>query len=147
MNMNLLTFYKRILQLVAIFHIVLGVSFPFLMQVKAFSSFFLDQIFPDLFLSTAVYKQAAYLVGVFGPTVASWGVLLLVLVNSFYTHPTRQKWYGLLLAILGWYIADTIYSLMHGVDFALYINSFVVVSLLLPLFLSLRLVDLDNLES
>ncbi len=87
----------RIIQLVAIGHIILGLALPLLMQIDMFSSLMISQIFPNLQLSEPVYNQASYLIGVFGPTVANWGVLLLILSNRYFANPTLKKWLGYFL--------------------------------------------------
>jgi len=133
--------YQRIIQILALGHIVLGLAFPFLMKIDVFSSFMISKMFPGMTLSGAFYDQAAYVVGVFGPTVASWGVLLLVLTNSYFSKPTKQLWTGLVLAVLVWFIGDTIYSLLHGVTFALFINGIVALLFLIPIYKSRSLLD------
>jgi hypothetical protein len=132
---------KIILQIVAVSHIILGIALPFLMKIEAFSNFMIEQIFPNISLSESAYSQVSYLIGVFGPTVASWGVLLLILINNFFESPSKQKWSGLFIAILIWFIGDTSFSLMHGISIALYLNGIVAISLLTPLYLSRNLFE------
>ncbi len=131
----------RVIQIIAIAHIVLGIALPFLGKIDFVGNLLVDEIFPGIELSEIAHTQAAYIISLFGPTVASWGILLLILSNSFFAEPTREKWFGLFAAVLVWYIGDTSYSLMHDVKAALFLNSSVAVSLLIPIWLSHDLLE------
>ncbi len=126
----------RIIQIIAIAHIILGIALPFLGKIDFIGNLLVEEIFSGIELSETAHTQAAYIISLFGPTVASWGILLLVLENSFYAEPTKEKWLGLFAAVLVWYIGDTSYSLMHGVQAALILNSVVAISLLIPIWLN-----------
>ena len=125
--------YIFIIKLVAIVHIVLGMLLPFLAQTEIVASLLVDAMFIDIALSHEAHLQAAYIIALFCPTVASWGILLLVLFLSFIESPSKQKWLGLIAAVLVWYIGDSIYSLINGVATAFLLNSLVAISLLMPL--------------
>ncbi|WIO73983.1 hypothetical protein QP938_11865 [Porticoccaceae bacterium LTM1] len=128
------------LQIIAIFHIVAGIALPFLNQIPAVSDSFVASFFPGMVLEPEVAKQAAFVVALFGPTVASWGVLFLTLVNSFFAEPNGNKWWGLVLAELLWFVGDSSYATMNGVEVALPYNSVVLVGLLVPLLFARRLI-------
>ncbi len=79
--------YIFIIKLVAIVHIVLGMLLPFLAQTEIVASLLVDAMFIDIALSHEAHLQAAYIIALFCPTVASWGILLLVLFLRFIASP------------------------------------------------------------
>lgn len=121
------------IRIVAFAHIILGILLPFLAQTNVVANLLVDEMFIGIALSNEAHLQAAYIISLFGPTVASWGILLFVLSQSFIDSPTKQKWFGLIAAVLVWYIGDSAYSLINGVTSAFFLNSFVATSLLIPL--------------
>ena len=123
----------RLIQCLAIGHIVLGISFPFLGQVNVVNELLIAGMFPDQALSADTAAQASYLITLFGPTVASWGILLLLLINTFIKAPSLYLWRGMITAVLVWYIGDTSYSGSHGATGAIILNSVVALLLLIPL--------------
>jgi hypothetical protein len=135
--------YFFIIKAVAITHIILGILLPFLAQTNIVAKLLVDEMFIGIVLSDAAQLQAAYVIALFGPTVASWGILLFVLAQSFFESPTKQKWLGLIAAVLVWYIGDSAYSLINGVTTAFLLNSFVAASLLIPLW-KIRQLAFDN---
>ncbi len=123
----------RWLQLMAIGHIILGVLFPLLGQIDSVSHIILDAMAPNLILNSSIAEHMTYLITLFGPTVASWGVLLLVLTNNYYQQPNKAQWLGLMLAVLIWFIGDSSYSMLNGVHAAAALNSAVAIMLLIPI--------------
>ncbi len=117
----------------AIAHIILGILLPFLAQTNIIATLLVNEMFKGIALSEEARSQAAYVISLFGPTVASWGILLLVLSQSFFESPSKKKWLGLITAILVWHIGDSAYSLINGVVTAFLLNSFVTASLLIPI--------------
>ena len=63
----------RLIQSLAIGHIILGISFPFLGQINVVNELLIAGMFPNQTLSADTAAQASYLITLFGPTVASWG--------------------------------------------------------------------------
>ncbi|MGE8362265.1 TIGR01777 family oxidoreductase [Pseudomonas sp.] len=128
----------RWLLAVGIGHIVLGV-------VLAFAAHFsiTDDYFQQLYASTgsADLPSAAYdsllrtMVGLFGPTVASWGVLLCVLVSLYYRHGHAVIKPALFVALLVWCVLDSSISLYFGLTMHAYLNSAAALSIAIPLLL------------
>ncbi|HWV08832.1 MAG TPA: hypothetical protein VN156_04770 [Pseudomonas sp.] len=128
----------RWLLAVGIGHIVLGV-------VLAFAAHFsiTDDYFRQLYASTgsADLPPAGYdgllrtMVGLFGPTVASWGVLLCVLVSLYYRHGHAVIKPALFVALLVWCVLDSSISLYFGLTMHAYLNSAAALSIAIPLLL------------
>ena len=75
-----------------------------------------------------------FLFAVFGPTVASWGVLFTAVVRQFIDYPTRRLWNAMALSIAIWGPLDTGLCLYYGVIGGVIVNSLVVVFLIVLLF-------------
>lgn len=123
----------RWLQLMAIGHIIIGLLLPLLGQIDSVRRLLLDAMAPNHILSISIAEHMTYLITLFGPTIASWGVLLLVLTKSYYQQPNKEKWLGLLVAVLIWFIGDSSYSMLNGVYSAALLNSVVAMMLLFPI--------------
>ncbi len=127
---------KIVLQLLAVAHIVLGILLPFLASIPAVQTMLVKLMFSGLQLPENIAAQASYVIALFGPTVASWGILFLTLVNNYFSNPKNTTWFAMLAAIMVWYIGDTVFSLFNNVSEALYVNSLVAMALLIPLIIS-----------
>ncbi len=135
--------YILIIKIVALTHIALGISLPFLAQTNVVANLLVDEMFIGIALSNEAHLHAAYIISLFGPTVASWGILLFILLQSFIEMPNKQIWLGLIAAVLVWYIGDSAHSLINGVTSAFFLNSFVASCLLIPLW-KIRLLIPNN---
>jgi hypothetical protein len=133
--------YLLLLRFIAVLHIILGLSLPFISQFESVSTLLLATMLPGLSLTEEVAKQVTYIIAVFGPTVASWGILFLVLVNSYFKRPDQTKWWGLIGALIVWFITDTVFSLLHGVSIALMLNGVVALFIIVPLWKSRCLIQ------
>lgn len=131
----------RFIQCLAIGHIILGLSFPFLGQLAFVNELLLAGMFPNQALSAETAAQASFLITLFGPTVASWGVLLLLLITIYMQSPSLYLWRGMLFAILIWYIGDTSYSGSHGALGAILLNSIVAILLIVPMWRLRKLIN------
>jgi hypothetical protein len=78
-------------------------------------------------------QQASFLMVLFGPTIASWGVLFLFAINSGFARPSPQAWWFMLLACIVWAPYDSILSLHHGIYLNAIINAVAFVMIVVPL--------------
>jgi len=128
---------KRWLQATALLHILIGLSLPFIVESPLFSVY-RDHLHQAFMMEAATYgenthHQTAFLVGLFGPTIASWGVLFLYVVNSAFARPTPQAWWFMLVACLVWAPYDSVLSLLNGVYLNAIINAVVFPIIVVPL--------------
>ena len=121
---------KKLLYTMACLHILGGALLPFIVQFDVVAEFINTSL-----AGTAAQAGAVFWVGVFGPTVASWGILFFCLLNTYFTQLSIVVWRSLLLAVLLWGLMDTSYCLLHGVQQALLSNIPAVLLLLIPLLL------------
>ena len=103
--------------IVALGHIAAGVALPFV----AFSSGFdlYAERIRESFWGGALMPPEAeafqrWIVALFGPTVASWGVLMAYLVRAGMRTNDPWPWNALLLSLLVWAPADIAISLMRN---------------------------------
>ena len=76
---------------------------------------------------------AAVMLKLFGPTVASWGLLFCLAVDYFYRTGKRVTKWITVCAILLWLLLDSGISASYGLYWHWIINALAGVSLLLPL--------------
>lgn len=124
---------KRWLQLIAIAHIVLGLLLPVVVQLQLFQPYF------DLMAQTFAVNGndsaslMRFLIGIFGPTVASWGVLFWAVVTQSFQLRSKSGWWLMIAAAVVWAIYDSIYSSLHGLWIHAVLNGAVFVAIVLPL--------------
>lgn len=126
-------FIKRFLQIIAVLHVIVGLCFPWIVQSPLFDQYrgHLHQVF-NIDQDNAE-QQALFLMAIFGPTIASWGVLFLFAINCGFAQPSPRAWWFILLACIVWAPYDSILSLIHGVFLNAIINSVAFVIIVVPL--------------
>jgi hypothetical protein len=127
---------------VAVAHVVAGLAVPFIAYSGAFD-FYAMQLAAAFWGGGPVPLEAEnfqrWIVALFGPTVASWGVLMIFLVRAGMRTQERWPWHALLLAILVWAPADIVISLMYDFWPHLAIDAIAIAGIAVPaLMLSLR---------
>jgi hypothetical protein len=127
----------RWLLLVGLGHVVLGIVLAFAAHLPITLSYF-----EYLYASVASASPPAEfqtllrtMVGLFGPTVASWGLLFCVLVQLYRQHGHRQIKPALFAALLVWCVLDSAISAYFDLWLHVYLNSAAAVSIALPLLL------------
>ncbi|MDD0844206.1 hypothetical protein [Pseudomonas sp. Gutcm_11s] len=129
----------RWLLLVGLGHVVLGVVLAFAAHLPI-----TDAYFDYLYASVSSLPPSAELqgllrtmVGLFGPTVASWGLLFCALVMLYRQHGHRLIKQALFAALLVWCVLDSAISSHFGLMLHFYLNTLAALSIALPL-LALR---------
>lgn len=114
-----------LLSLIAVLHIVSGLALPLLLPS-----------WPALI--AAMPANAGFWAAVFGPTVASWGVLMFVLVR--HGLRARQRWAcdALLLALMVWAPLDSLLCWRAGFPAAIALNAVAAASIAVPLWMLRR---------
>jgi hypothetical protein len=124
---------KLALQVLAVLHILVGLALPWLVELPQFG-------FYNRHLLAAFHTESAealalgkFMVGILGPTVASWGLLFLFVVNVSFASRSRTGWYFMVIAITGWSLCDMYLSVRAGVYLNLLIDLVVLGLVLTPL--------------
>jgi hypothetical protein len=120
---------------VAALHVIGGLLVPFIAYSDAFASY-AAQLGATFWNGGQVPVEAErfqrWIVALFGPTVASVGVLMFFLVRAGMRTRERWPWDALLLAMLAWGPADIAISLMHGFWPHVVIDVVAIVSIVVP---------------
>lgn len=121
------------LQVLAIIHIIGGLLLPILVYTPLAAPYFalLQTALPD-----SNPQSLKFLIGVFGPTVASWGLLFFYAIGKAFESRTRKDWWILVSAVLIWSVLDTAFSIVNNVFAHFYLNGLVLVLFLVPLILT-----------
>jgi hypothetical protein len=117
---------ERVLLLIALAHVIAGLALAMLPFAPALQIKLLTAIFGEGHAST----ETLFLFSVFGPTVASWGVLFYALVRSYFRNPARDTWRALALSILIWAPLDSALCIYYGLYSAVALNAAVAVTIL-----------------
>jgi hypothetical protein len=90
---------------------------------------FLEKFFP----ASGNLSSSPFIVSIFGPTVASWGLLFGILVSQFLARPDETLWRGLALSLIVWAPLDSALCLYYGFYAGVAVNAtvFVIVGALL----------------
>ena len=108
----------RLLKLIGPAHIAGGIGLALLSLVPAVQAPLLSAIFgPGVPLEPTIF-----LVGVLGPTIASWGVLFTALVKNHIEQPSRRTWWFLFSSIAVWIPLDTFLCWYYGVYLGVWVN-------------------------
>jgi hypothetical protein len=128
-------YIQRLLQTIAILHVMVGLCFPWIVDSPLFDHY--KQHLYLAFNTSEEYsgQQTSFLIAIFGPTIASWGVLFLYAVNSGFARPSPQAWWFMFAACLVWAPYDSIFSLQYGIYLNAIINAVAFVMMTTPLLL------------
>ena len=124
------------LQLIAIVHIIGGMLLPFLVNTSLFETY-----------NTLVYQalgfdiagtnpEINFLIGLFGPTIASWGVLFFYVVSVAFKNMDQKGWWAIFLCCLAWAPYDSLLSIQKGIYINALINLISALAILIPLFIA-----------
>ena len=126
-------YIKIWLQAVAVGHVVGGVLLPFLLESEIVFPY-MDSLNTAFGVTNVNGKnQAVYLMGLFGPTIASWGILFWFVVQQQFTKPTKNGWWGMVAAVLVWAPYDSVLSIYYCVYLNVIINGISALMVLIPL--------------
>jgi hypothetical protein len=123
------------LQFIALIHVLVGVVLP----LYAYSDFFYaySNLIRDAFWQTQMQPTAAidferWIIALFGPTVASWGVLLFTLTCYSKKIPSLKPWLGILAATAIWGALDIGISMSKGFYMHLVIDLLAIAAIVVP---------------
>lgn len=121
------------LYFMVIAHIVSGISIPVLVFSGAFDGY-VDYFHHNVTsLAGASIRSEKALIALFGPTIASWGFLFLILVHHGIDKLSRFAYACLVCAILSWAIYDSLISYWFSIHMHLAINALAFTALLIPI--------------
>ena len=123
------------LYLVAIGHILAGLALPLLAYSSAFD-FYAELIRGAFWPGTQVPPEAdsfqRWIVALFGPTVTSWGILMLYLVRAGIRSKEVWPWNALIVAVIAWAPADITISLLHEFWLHVVVDIIAVIAITVP---------------
>ena len=100
-------------------------------------AFFNHQIDPAFWGTNAVGATAKlfqqWIYGVWGATIAGWGVILIYIVRYPFARKERWAWRGVVLGLLVWYLLDTLLSVLYRVYFNAAFNTLILIMAAPPL--------------
>lgn len=127
---------KSILSFLAIMHIIIGITLPFLVETRLFDYYNHKMLAAFNSASHDAMEIGKFMLGILGPSIASWGILFLFLVRHAYQTGSKSAFKVMLVAIVGWSSYDMALSLMAGVYLNIIIDMVVMTLLLTPIILT-----------
>ena len=128
----------RWLLAVGLGHVLLGVVLAFTAQLPIAAPYF-EHLYASVGASQAPTAQyhslLTTMVRLFGPTVASWGLLFSLLVYLYRQHGHGLIKPALFVALLLWCVLDSAISAYYGILAHAYLNTLAALSIALPLLL------------
>lgn len=100
----------------------------FNMLNNAVDTVFFKEAIPDEFIQFRTWIYA-----VLGSTIAGWGIFISFIAGKIELKNNSWAWNALLTATLVWYIPDTFFSFKMGVVVNGWINTIILIALLIPL--------------
>ena len=117
---------QKLLLAIALAHVAVGLGLAALPLVPSVHSGLAAMIFG----TGKATEEVRFLLSVFGPTIASWGVLFYALVRAFFRNPRRESWWALVLSIAIWSPLYSALCAYYGLYAAIAVNAVVAVALL-----------------
>ena len=134
--MSNFTFWQRWLLVVGIAITVFGILMAILSGTPLFD-LFNRQIDPAFWGADAVGDSAKrfqqWIYGVWGATVAGWGIFLTFLARYPFAKKERWAWNCAVLGLLVWFVLDTTLSLFYQVYFNVAFNAGLLVLAMAPM--------------
>jgi len=134
--MDKFVFWQRWLFIVSWAIIIFGVFMAIFNQTALFA-IFNNQIDPAFWDSGIVPDVAAtrfqgWSYGVWGATVAGWGIFIAFIAHYPFKHREKWAWNCVVFGVIFWYILDTGISLVYAVSFNVLFNSILLIGISLP---------------
>ncbi len=127
--------YEYWLYAFALAHVLGGLALPWLIHTELFR-YYNQTLYAALRLQDAPSQEAArFLLGLIGPTMASWGLLFFLVLRQGFARPTPAAWWLILLALLLWAPYDSWLSWRQGLPLNALINAVALLLVLPPLLL------------
>ena len=123
-------------------HIGVGLALPWLVHTSlaaGYSGELASAFFDTATPPPEVRPVTLWLLGLFGPTIASWGVLLGALTLALLPQHPRRLAVAVGLALLVWMPLDSLLGVVNGVYSNVLLNGLAVAALLPPLVALLRM--------
>ncbi len=130
----------RLLKIIGPIHVLAGLAltlFPFFSQVH-------QQGIELIFGAGTTTYPTIFLLSVFGPTLASWGVLFTFVVNQYFENPSQRTWNVLLVSILMWVVFDTALCVYYEVYLGVGLNLTMAAIVLFLLYSAQSLIHADT---
>jgi len=134
--MKVFLFWRNWLLAVCFTMSLFGILMVFLAGTPIFDVFN-RQIDPAFWDANTIPAEARmfrnWIYGVWGATIAGWGILLTFVVAVPFSRQEKWAWNGVVFGVLVWYVFDTVLSILFKVGFNVCFNTVILAAVLLPM--------------
>ena len=137
--MNHFTFWQKWLFIVSLGITAFGLFMALFNQTPLFETFTrqIDRAFwGSVSFPADITSFQSWLYGVWGATIAGWGIFLTFIAYFPFKQRERWAWNCLVVGLGAWFVLDTGLSWQYGVSFNVVFNIVVALALGLPLVFS-----------
>ena len=126
-------FEIKLLKGIALAHVVVGLAITSLVFMEQIHPFILDTLYSHQIENS---KQIIFWISIFGPTLASWGILFYLAIKNYSAHPNLDSYRLMHYSLLVWAPLDTALCLYNDIWLGAILN---IIVLLAFLFLLMRI--------
>lgn len=126
-----MTSYRNVLKLLAISHTIAGILLCLVFFLPSLHAPMVALIYLGQANTSVFSEQLPFWVCVFGPTLASWGVLSLALFEQYFRAPSTRLWWQFLLALMVWAPLDTLLCITNNLYIGAVLNTLVLIAFLI----------------
>lgn len=123
---------QKLLKTLALAHIFIGFLLLLVYFVKPLHDLLLSLLYADRILPDK--QQIIFWVSIFGPTIASWGLLYFQLLKNYFENPNPKQHKILIYALLVWAPFDSLLCWMNGLYLGMVLNTLVLILFLILLY-------------
>ena len=120
---------EKALKVIALAHVLGGVILVLLYFIPSVHPLMLSHLYSAERFNADAQQQIAFWFFLFGPTVASWGLLFYSQIHHYFLTGDDQLWRQLIAAVLLWAVLDTSLCFYNGVWFWVLGNSIVALTM------------------
>ncbi len=119
------------LKILSLVHVVAGILITSLVFLDFTHSIVINLIYPNGIENT---EQIIFWISIFGPTLASWGLLFFLAVKNYEVSPTKESFKLMIYSLLIWAPLDSLLCLYNGIYIGALGNAIILMLFLYLLF-------------
>ena len=122
------------LVIIALLHVILGLAVIYLAKSDIINPYLSElSLAFDLTIDSQSETLIRTILQLFGPTIASWGILFFIGLNQYRNNGQPITKLLLIIALLTWFLLDTTISAYFNIYSHVYLNTVAFVVIVIPL--------------
>jgi hypothetical protein len=129
-------FWLTWLKISAIITTLLGVLMALFNHTNMFeimNMFIQSTFYADTSITSSAVSLQQWMIGVFGATMAGWGIMMLYLIKHSLQNKELWAWNAMLISLIVWFSIDMVVSIHFKAFFNVLVNAIFFLQFLAPL--------------